>query len=117
MSLAGDDLIAWLKNGADVASPDPAKRELGERLGAFYLARCFTATGQPLDHVARFHLGNGAHIERINWQADGSPKGVAESLGLMVNYQYQLAELNDNLARLRAKQPRLGRLVSRLLLR
>ncbi len=117
MSLAGDDLIAWLKNGADAASPDPAKRELAERLGAFYLARCFSASGQPLDPVARFHLGNGAHIERINWQADCSSKGMSDSLGLMVNYQYQLGELNDNLARLRTRQPRLGRLVSRLLLR
>jgi malonyl-CoA decarboxylase len=116
MSLAGDDLIAWLKNDADVQLLD-AKRDLGERLGAFYLARCFTASGQPLDPVARFHLGNGAHIERINWRADGSPKGIAESLGLMVNYQYQLGELNDNLARLRSKLPKLGRSVSRLLLR
>jgi malonyl-CoA decarboxylase len=117
MSLAGDDLIAWLKNEVDPVHPDHSKCELAERLGAFYLARGFTSHGQALDPVARFHLGNGARIERLNWRADDSAKGIAESLGLMVNYQYQLDELNDNLARLRTKQPRLGRSVARLILK
>ena len=42
----------------------------------------------PLDPVARFHLGNGARLERINWMADPSPAGLAQSAGLMVNYVY-----------------------------
>ena len=49
---------------------------------------------RPLDPVARFHLGNGARIERLNWMADSSPKGVKQSYGLMVNYLYDLKRLD-----------------------
>lgn len=42
----------------------------------------------PLDPVARFHLGNGAALARINWQGDVSPKGLAQSAGILVNYRY-----------------------------
>ena len=52
--------------------------------------------GQPLDPVARFHLGNGARVERINWAADPSPKGLKQSFGLMVNYLYDLKRLDKN---------------------
>ena len=43
---------------------------------------------RPLDPVARFHLGNGARVERLNWLADISEQGIAESAGLMANYLY-----------------------------
>jgi malonyl-CoA decarboxylase len=116
-SLAGDDLIAWLRQPGADSDREGARRELGERLGAYYLARSFNKSKQPLDPVARFHLGNGARIERLNWRADNSVKGIRESLGLMVNYQYLIAELDDNLVRLSQGEPRLGRSVSRLLAR
>jgi len=48
------------------------------------------------DPVAHFHLSNGARIERINWRADTSPKGMRESAGLMVNYLYDPAFIEDN---------------------
>jgi malonyl-CoA decarboxylase len=51
---------------------------------------------QVLDPVARFHLGNGARIERINWFADPSTKGVKQSHGLMVNYLYDLKRLDKH---------------------
>jgi malonyl-CoA decarboxylase len=51
---------------------------------------------KPLDAVARFHLSNGARIERINWAADLSPKGLEQSFGLMVNYLYDLKSLAKN---------------------
>jgi malonyl-CoA decarboxylase len=51
----------------------------------------------PIDPVARFHLGNGARIERINWLGDISPKGMQESCGLMVNYLYQLKDIEKNI--------------------
>ncbi len=51
----------------------------------------------PLDPVARFHLGNGARIERINWLGDTSDKGMLESCGLMVNYLYHLKEMEQNI--------------------
>jgi malonyl-CoA decarboxylase len=50
----------------------------------------------PLDPVARFHLGNGARLERINWLADTSPRGIKQAAGLMVNYLYKLDEIEDN---------------------
>ena len=52
--------------------------------------------GRALDAVARFHLANGARLERINWLADRSPKGLKESYGLMVNYLYRLADIEAN---------------------
>jgi malonyl-CoA decarboxylase len=51
---------------------------------------------EPLDAVARFHLGNGAMLERINWMGDTSEQGMARSAGLMVNYTYWLAEVERN---------------------
>ena len=51
---------------------------------------------EPLDPVARFHLGNGASLERLNWMGDTSEQGMARSAGLMVNYVYWLAEVERN---------------------
>jgi malonyl-CoA decarboxylase len=51
---------------------------------------------EPLDPVARFHLANGARVERLNWMGDGSPTGLKRSLGLMVNYVYRLDEVESN---------------------
>ncbi len=51
---------------------------------------------QALDRVAHFHLTNGARIERINWAADLSDKGLRQSAGLMVNYLYKLPEIEKN---------------------
>ena len=50
----------------------------------------------PVDPVARFHLGNGARLERINWQGDISAKGLREAHGLMVNYRYELKDIEKN---------------------
>ena len=51
---------------------------------------------QPLDPVARFHLRNGARLERLNWMADPSKAGLAQSGGMMVNYVYDEAEVVAN---------------------
>jgi len=51
---------------------------------------------RPIDPVARFHLDNGARIERLNWLADTSPKGLQEAAGIMVNYLYDPAEIERN---------------------
>lgn len=51
---------------------------------------------RPIDPVARFHLGNGARVERLNWLADPSPKGIKQSYGLMVNYLYDLKRLDKH---------------------
>jgi malonyl-CoA decarboxylase len=46
--------------------------------------------------VARFHLNNGAKLERINWMANPSRKGLRESLGVMVNYLYEPKAIEGN---------------------
>jgi malonyl-CoA decarboxylase len=62
-----------------------------QRLAAFYLGMHSTqGTGDP---VARFHLDNGARLERLNSLADLSPKGVKQSFGMMVNYLYDLDKI------------------------
>ncbi len=66
------------------------------RAAAYYFLRAKTAAGLPLDAVARFHLGNGARLERINWLADTSDKAIAQGLGLMVNYLYELDDIEKN---------------------
>jgi malonyl-CoA decarboxylase len=66
------------------------------RLCARYLVRERAPSGRALDPVAHFHLSNGARIERLNWQADMSAKGLEQSAGVMVNYQYRLADIETN---------------------
>src|SRR3546814_11677315 len=70
--------------------------------------------GQPLDPVARFHLGNGARIERLNWAADTSAKGLGQSCGMMVNYLYDLDDLDAKLVQLGAGKPRVRRGIARI---
>lgn len=64
---------------------------------AHYLGRILKE-GKPLDPVARFHLGNGARVERLNWAGDPSSKGLRQSYGLMVNYLYDLKRLDKHRA-------------------
>jgi len=52
--------------------------------------------GMPIDPVARFHFGNGARLDRIDWLANASSRGLAESLGIMVNYVYEPADIEEN---------------------
>ncbi len=62
-------------------------------------ARYFLETrddGQPIDPVARFHLKNGARLERLNWLGDTSDKGLLQSAGIMANYRYILADIEKN---------------------
>jgi malonyl-CoA decarboxylase len=64
-------------------------------LAAYYLLQAKKGT-KPLDPVARFHLANGARLERLNWGADISASGLSNAFGLMVNYVYGLSELERN---------------------
>jgi malonyl-CoA decarboxylase len=67
-----------------------------EPLAAHYLLNARRPDGRVMDPVARFHLGNGARLEKIDWEGDLSPKGLAESYGIMVNYLYDLDEIERN---------------------
>lgn len=51
---------------------------------------------RALDPVAHFHLSNGARMERLNWMADISKKGIKQSAGMMVNYLYHLPKIEDH---------------------
>jgi malonyl-CoA decarboxylase len=77
------------------AAPGEELREPLEGLAAWYLTREWE-NGHACDPVARFHLGNGARLERLNWAADPSPRGLAQSFGLMVNYVYDLDQVERN---------------------
>jgi malonyl-CoA decarboxylase len=64
------------------------------RLAATYLTRPAEAAG--FDPVAKFHLGNGARLERVNWLGNTAPRGMRESLGIMVNYLYDPDKIEAN---------------------
>ena len=81
----------------------PEDRSLSAELRSFLepaAARYFIEARTPdqriVDSVARFHLGNGARLERINWLGNRSPRALAESAGLMVNYLYDLDRIESN---------------------
>ena len=81
----------WMKQPDIVSVLEPILM----RLCARYLVQ--SRDGQRArNRVAHFHLSNGALIERINWLADTSSRGLAESAGLMVNYRYKLEDIEKN---------------------
>jgi malonyl-CoA decarboxylase len=82
----------WHNDGALVESLKPALL----RAIAHYFLNARGPDGRPVDPVARFHLGNGARLERINWLGDTSDKGLREAHGLMVNYRYELRDIERN---------------------
>ena len=109
--------MQWLKQASDVPVSDEGRALLGqldtpnwtetaelaaqlrsviEPLAAYYFLKARTPKGRLIDPVARFHLGNGARLERIHWLGDLSPKGLRESAGIMVNYLYRLDDIEKN---------------------
>ena len=101
---------AWLKKQARYKELEPllaqpewfTNRELAGRLEnelvplcARYLLRARSGK-EPADPVARFHLRNGAELERIDWLGDVSPAGMQRSFGLMANYVYRLPDIERN---------------------
>jgi malonyl-CoA decarboxylase len=109
--------VQWLKQATDVPVSDEDRALLGhldepdwcnnseltaqlrallEPLAAHYFLKARTSKGRLIDSVARFHLGNGARLERIDWLGDLSPKGLRESAGIMVNYLYRLEDIEKN---------------------
>ncbi|WP_295538031.1 malonyl-CoA decarboxylase [uncultured Pseudacidovorax sp.] len=91
-----DRLLAALDDAPALGERSPLRQAL-LHLAAEYLGRV-GQDGKPADPVARFHLGNGARVERLNWAADLSPKGLKQSWGLMVNYLYDLKRLDKHRA-------------------
>lgn len=92
-------LRSLLRGNAEWAGDPQLARALREpllRVAAYYLLHA-ARDGKPVDPVARFHLGNGARVERLNWLADTSDKGYEQSWGLMVNYLYDPDRIEANL--------------------
>ncbi|MDP0928390.1 malonyl-CoA decarboxylase [Paracoccus onubensis] len=91
-------LRKWLEEraGAEPAiaklleKPDPAALSAQT---ARYLLKARDAKDRPRDPVARFHLGNGAEAHRVIPDADISERGRKQSLGMMVNYLYDLKRI------------------------
>jgi len=77
------------------AKTDAALKRMILRVCATYLTRHASAEDRA-DPVARFHLGNGARLERINWLGNTAPRGIQESFGIMVNYLYDVATIESN---------------------
>ncbi|BBK32086.1 malonyl-CoA decarboxylase [Stella humosa] len=67
-----------------------------ERLGATYLTSLRPKGRRAIDPVAHFHLTNGARVERLDWLADPSDKGMRQSFGMMVNYLYRFDSIDTN---------------------
>jgi malonyl-CoA decarboxylase len=91
--LPAEKLATWDKP-LELAPKSPERQELLS-WAARYLGKEMHE-GKPADPVARFHLGNGARVERINWAGDPSSKGLKQSFGLMVNYLYDPKRLDKH---------------------
>ncbi len=90
--------LSGLADDAWLSEPKLTERLEGPILtmAAKYLLTAKATDGRPADPVARFHLGNGARLDRINWPADRSARGLREAHGLMVNYRYEIKEIEAN---------------------
>ena len=104
-----------LMEAAAQGSPETALRELLARprwyedekvmealkdsilqLSAHYLLKEKRRQGTALDSVAHFHLNNGARVEQLNWAADLSTKGLTQSASVMLNYLYEVDDIEAN---------------------
>lgn len=90
--LTGLDEVGWTDDDEKIASI----RSVMMAAAAWYFLKAKTVDGRILDPVARFHLGNGARLERINFLADHSPRAMKQAHGLMVNYLYKLDDIETN---------------------
>nr|MDH4447309.1 malonyl-CoA decarboxylase family protein [Acidovorax sp.] len=105
--------LAAVDKPLELDARSPARQMLLE-CAAHYLGRDLQ-DGKPCDAVARFHLGNGARVERLNWGGDPSAKGLKQSYGLMVNYLYDLKRIDKHRAMLaQGKLPVSGEIESLL---
>ena len=99
-ALTQEDIDALANLDTDGWWQVPETREPVEeplmRAAAWYFLHARNSRGFPADPVARFHLGNGARLEQMHFLADGSENGIRQSYGLMVNYLYDLDDIEKN---------------------
>ena len=107
---------SWPEKISSGWHPDTAPEEDKEALltlCAIYLTKLSVRRGG--NPVAKFHLGNGAQLYRINWAGDLSKKGLRQSASLMVNYLYDLEKIEDNHERFVNGEVIYSRLVAKIL--
>ena len=92
VALANVDIPGWWQTPK---TREPVQEAL-LRAAAWYFLHARSKSGYPIDPVARFHLGNGARLERLNWLGDGSERAIEQAHGLMVNYLYVLEDIEKN---------------------
>jgi malonyl-CoA decarboxylase len=85
--------VRWLEENSINLDSD---EDMLLKQALIYLTASDREDGLPNDPVAKFHLGNGAILQRINLNADLSSKGLMQSKGVMVNYLYNLDALEEN---------------------
>ncbi len=78
----------------DPEQSEPLRAALMQLCATYLMRR--PSPGNRIDPVARFHLGNGARLEQINWLGNTAPRGIQESLGIMVNYLYDIETIESN---------------------
>ena len=83
----------WLKEKSE---NENTNEDVLLKQALIYLVDSKREDGFPNDPVAKFHLGNGAILERVNLNSDLSAKGIEQSKGVMVNYLYDLDALEEN---------------------
>jgi len=91
-ALAALDADHWTQDEKTVRAVEPVLTAAA----AGYFLKARDAKGRVIDPVARFHLGNGARLERINFLADQSKRALRQAHGLMVNYLYKLDDIETN---------------------
>jgi len=100
LGLTNEEATLLMQSPAEVAKQDEVTRARRDKLlgqmMAHYMLRARTSSGRVIDPVARFHLGNGARLERINVGGNLSDRGLRESHGVMVNYRYELDDIETN---------------------
>ena len=94
VSVLLDRLHSLTLKGDGSAGSDDLRDEL-VRLCAYYLVHARRGR-RPFDSVARFHMANGARLQRLNWRADTSDAGLRRAYGLMANYVYDLDDVERN---------------------
>lgn len=99
VELAGASGLDTLLDGTEWYQDEAVAEALEEplmHLCTYYLLHERNQSDRPLDAVERFHIFNGARVERLNWLADISEKGLRQSFGIMVNYLYEVDRLEEN---------------------
>ena len=92
--------MKWMEEYSPISFERCSEKNCGDeelmKNAVKYLTKSERNDGMPNDPVSRFHIGNGASLEKINLNADTSEKGMMQSFGVMANYLYDLKVVEEN---------------------